>query len=237
MAGGVHVTALPPTGLDADVRMLASYHWCGVRRVLLQDNRGATVETGGPGRSIDLGSAPTRHRGAGHRFEIAALRVKEHWPVSGDPTEHTRRGLYVLVLRNFRFPMFDVFDAPVSSVSCPQRDVTTVAPQALFSLNSPTVYRQAKQLAGRVVKETEGGSAQWVETLWKIALARPIEDGEKVEALQLFENLSNAQTDEQIRATLGEAPESFASLPPQQAAALVKLCLAVYNLNEFAFVH
>ena len=65
MAGGVHVTALPPTGLDADVRMLASYHWCGVRRVLLQDNRGATVETGGPGRSIDLGSAPTRHLGAG----------------------------------------------------------------------------------------------------------------------------------------------------------------------------
>ena len=174
--------------------------------------------------------------------EIAALRGKEKWPVSGDPARHTRRGLYVLSLRNFRFPMFDVFDAPVSSVSCPQRDVTTVAPQALFSLNSPTVYRQAKQLADRVVRNCDGGdneasSVQWVETLWKIALARPIKDVEKTQALQLLENLSNAQTDEQIRATLGEAPENLASLPPRQAAALVKLCLGVYNLNEFAFVH
>ena len=170
--------------------------------------------------------------------EIAALRVKDHWPVSGDPAQHTRRGLYILGLRNFRFPMFDVFDAPVSSVSCPQRDVTTVAPQALFSLNSPTVYRQAKQLAGRVVRESKGGELKrWLETLWKIALARPIEDGEKLEAFELVENLSDAQTEEQIRATLVEAPESLASLPPRKAAALVKLCLAVYNLSEFAFVH
>ena len=138
--------------------------------------------------------------------------------------------------------MFDVFDAPVSSVSCPQRDVTTVAPQALFSLNSPTVFRQAKQLADRVVSnhagaDTPASSAQWVEKLWKIALARPIKDVEKAQAIQLLEKLTNAQTDDQIRATLGEAPENLASLPPRQAAALVKLCLAVYNLNEFAFVH
>ena len=174
--------------------------------------------------------------------EIAALRGKEKWPISGDPAQHTRRGLYILSLRNFRFPMFDVFDAPVSSVSCPQRDVTTVTPQALFSLNSPTVYRQAKQLANRVVTNpaagnTEVNSARWVEKLWKIALARPIKNTEKAQALQLLENLSHAQTDEQIRATLGAAPENLASLPPRQAAALVKLCLAVYNLNEFAFVH
>ena len=174
--------------------------------------------------------------------EIAALRGKGKWPVSGNPARHTRRGLYVLSLRNFRFPMFDVFDAPVSSVSCPQRDVTTVAPQALFSLNSPTVFRQAKQLADRVVSnhaeaDTPASSAQWVEKLWKIALARPIKDVEKAQAIQLLEKLTNAQTDDQIRATLGEAPENLASLPPRQAAALVKLCLAVYNLNEFAFVH
>ena len=217
--------------LDGDNR----YVWRMNRRRLEGEALWDAVHSTGGTINLAVGGRPVMPPLA--EDEIAALRVKEHWPVSGDPTEHTRRGLYVLVLRNFRFPMFDVFDAPVSSVSCPQRDVTTVAPQALFSLNSPTVYRQAKQLAGRVVKETEGGSAQWVETLWKIALARPIEDGEKVEALQLFQNLSDAQTDEQIRATLGEAPESFASLPPRQAAALVKLCLAVYNLNEFAFVH
>ena len=169
--------------------------------------------------------------------EIAALRVKTHWPVSGDPAQHTRRGLYILALRNFHFPMFDVFDAPVSSVSCPQRDVTTVAPQALFGLNSPSVYRQAKQLAGRVVKEAGGGPKEWVERLWKIALARRIEGEEKEEALELFDSLSVAQNEEQIRETLRKPPEHLAATPPRKAAALVKLCLAVYNLNEFAFVH
>ena len=171
--------------------------------------------------------------------EIAALRVKDHWPVSGDPAQHTRRGIYILSLRNFRFPMFDVFDAPVNAVSCPERDVTTVAPQALFSLNSPTVYRQARQLAGRAVKESAAGAGveNWVKTIWKIALGRPIERKEAAEAIELVGVVAAAQNDVQIQETLENGPESLASLPPRQAAALVKLCLAVYNLNEFAFVH
>jgi hypothetical protein len=169
--------------------------------------------------------------------EIAALRSKRQWPISGDPAEYTRRGLYILALRNFRFPMFDVFDAPVSSVSCPQRDVTTVATQALWSLNSPSVYRQAKQLAGRVVKEAGGGPEQWVERLWMISLSRPISDEEKKEAIQLLEELANGRNkDQQIRETLREIPKSLTTLPRPKAAALVKLCLTVYNLSEFAFV-
>ncbi|MBI81828.1 MAG: hypothetical protein CMJ81_01400 [Planctomycetaceae bacterium] len=169
--------------------------------------------------------------------EIAALRRKDRWPVSGDPDQHTRRGLYILVLRNFRFPMFDVFDAPVNSVSCPQRDVTTVTPQALFGLNSPSVYRQARQLACRVVRESAGGPEQWVQQLWKIALARPISAQETEETLRLLAVLSETQSVEQIQKTLGDSVESLAPASPQQAAALVKLCLAVYNLNEFSFIH
>ncbi len=172
--------------------------------------------------------------------EIAALRVKSKWPVSGDPAEHTRRGLYILVLRNFRFPMFEVFDAPVTSVSCPKRDVTTVATQALWSLNSPSVYRQAKQLAGRAVKEGGDEPDGWVERLWMIALARPIKDEQKQQAIRLLDTLADPDdgrhNEQQIQETPGEIPESLAALPPQKALAFVRLCLAVYNLNEFAFI-
>ncbi|MFO0429067.1 MAG: PSD1 and planctomycete cytochrome C domain-containing protein [Planctomyces sp.] len=73
-----------------------------------------------------------------------------NWIVSADPSEHTRRGLYILQRRNFRFPMFDVFDLPVNAVSAPSREVTTVAPQALWMLNNPTVYRQASAFARRL---------------------------------------------------------------------------------------
>ena len=171
--------------------------------------------------------------------EIAALREKWQWPITGDPAEYTRRGLYILVLRNFRFPMFDVYDAPLNSVSCPQRDVTTVAPQALWSLNSPSVYRQAMRLASRVVKEGGKTPEGWIAKLWMIALARPIRDTEKREARELLDQLAVAAT---ARQSVAEGkresamPANLAALPAEQASALVKLCLAVYNLSEFAYL-
>jgi hypothetical protein len=79
-----------------------------------------------------------------------------NWVVSSDPTEHTRRGIYILQRRNFRFPMFDVFDLPVNAVSAPSRDVTTVAPQALWLMNNPTVVRQATAFASRLMNESVG---------------------------------------------------------------------------------
>ena len=170
--------------------------------------------------------------------EIAALRDKWHWPISGDPADYTRRGLYILVLRNFRFPMFEVFDAPVNSVSCPERDVTTVAPQALWSLNSPSVYRQAGHLASRVAKNSADDAEGWIERLWMIALSRPVREREKKQALELLKRLETgaSEGDEQLLATLGKRPAGLESLPANKAASLLKLCLTVYNLNEFAFV-
>ena len=34
---------------------------------------------------------------------------KANWVVNADPKQHTRRGLYILVRCNFRFPLFDIF--------------------------------------------------------------------------------------------------------------------------------
>lgn len=80
-----------------------------------------------------------------------------YWFVSADPSEHTRRGLYILQRRNYRFPMFDAFDLPVNAVSAPARDVTTVAPQALWMLNNPTAMRQAQAMADRIISEAKSG--------------------------------------------------------------------------------
>ena len=168
--------------------------------------------------------------------EIAALREKWHWPISGDPEEYTRRGLYIMVRRNFRFPMFDVFDAPITSVSCPSRDITTVAPQALWTLNSPSVFRQAKHLAGRVVKDVGNDRALWPQRLWVISLGRPATDAEQEAAIALMQRLIDSAEVKETEATLAEIPESLKTIEKTEAAAFIKLCLAVYNLNEFAFV-
>ena len=150
--------------------------------------------------------------------EIAALRERWQWPESADPKQHTRRGMYILVRRNFKFPMFDVFDAPVTSVSCPARDVTTVAPQALWGLNNRSVFKQASQFAERVKKEAGTESVACVERAWGIALSRPPTATEKDEALNLLQQLT----------TQAVTKDSF--IP------LATLCLALYNLNEFLFV-
>lgn len=105
--------------------------------------------------------AGTLNRKLGGRPVVPPLGPEEgapaYWTVSADPAEHTRRGLYVLQRRNYRFPMFDVFDLPVNAVSAPARDVTTVAPQALWLMNNPTALRQAKAFAARLTGELNRG--------------------------------------------------------------------------------
>jgi hypothetical protein len=163
--------------------------------------------------------------------EIASLREKWHWVVSADPAQHTRRGIYILVRRNFQFPMFDVFDAPLTAVSCPVRDVTTVATQALWGLNNHTVFRQAMQMAGRIVNQVGDDPVAQIDRGWRIALGRPPTSDESQSALRLLENLENG-----VAAPLKEPPDSLKLVPTVRAQALTKLCLALFNLTEFTFV-
>ncbi len=147
--------------------------------------------------------------------ELASLRDRWHWVTSADPNQHTRRGLYVLVRRNFKFPMFEVFDAPLTAVSCPTRNVTTVASQALWGLNSPSVFEQAKHFAGRVRKEADAEERERVQRAWQLALGRSPDDDELASALELIEKLGENSPQEQ---------------------AWTKFCLTLFNLSEFAFV-
>ncbi len=163
--------------------------------------------------------------------EIASLRERWHWGVSADPAQHTRRGLYILVRRNFKFPMFQVFDSPVTSQSCPVRDVTTVAPQALWGLNNHSVFRQAMQMAGRVVKEAGDNPQDQVIHAWQLALSRPPRDDETKSAVRLLKALEAEESQ-----TLTSPPESLKVLGPERAQALTKLCLSLFNLSEFSFV-
>src|SRR5882724_72833 len=103
---------------------------------------------------------------------MAALRVKSWWVTPADPLEANRRGVYILSRRNFSFPMFDKFDRPDAATSCPRREMTTVAPQALWTLNNAVSYELARKLAERVVGQRPADSPAWIESVWGIALAR-----------------------------------------------------------------
>ncbi|MEO1973448.1 MAG: DUF1549 and DUF1553 domain-containing protein [Pirellulaceae bacterium] len=210
---------------DPDNRLL----WRMNRRRLEGEALWDSVHSAAGTINLALGGPPIAPPLAGD--EIASLREKWHWVVSADPAQHTRRGIYILVRRNFQFPMFDVFDAPVTAVSCPVRDVTTVATQALWGLNNHTVFRQAMQMAGRVVKESGEVRSDQIDCAWRIALGRPPTSDESLSALRLLENLEKAST-----VPLEQPPETLKAISPDRAQALAKLCLALFNLSEFAFV-
>ena len=81
---------------------------------------------------------------------VHALYKPSQWAVTKDPAEHNRRSVYLFAKRNLRLPFMEVFDAPDAQVSCPRRESSTHAPQALELLNGDFANRQAEALAARL---------------------------------------------------------------------------------------
>jgi len=154
------------------------------------------------------------------------------WMASVDPAQQVRRALYILTRRNFRYPVFDIFDSAVTAVSSPGREVTVVAPQALWALNNPRVFEQAQAFAARVVREAGEDQAAWIDHAWMLALSRAPTESERNEARKLLEDFAQWEGD----VPLDAPPAELAKLPASHAAALTKLCLGLFNSNEFFFI-
>jgi hypothetical protein len=109
--------------------------------------------------------------------EREAMRDLTMWPVTSDPGESDRRSIYLFVKRSFRLPMLDTFDAPDTAESCPRREASTVAPQALALMNSDWTYRQAVRFAARLSQSKDP-----VGEAWQLALGRPPDSAERARA-------------------------------------------------------
>ncbi|MGV3609030.1 MAG: PSD1 and planctomycete cytochrome C domain-containing protein [Planctomycetaceae bacterium] len=211
---------------DPDNRLLWRFQRCRLEGEAVWDSLHAVAGT----LNLQMGGPPVMPPLADE--ELASLRDRYRWIVTPDPKQHTRRGLYVVNFRNYRFPLFEVFDAPNNSVSAPGRDVSTVAPQSLWMLNNKTVWQQAKHLAARTVKETDKQPAPMVTRLFQITLGREPSPQELSEALSLLEELPKSSEAKPLE-TL---PAELQALPPEKALALTKLALLLLNHNEFLFI-
>jgi hypothetical protein len=93
--------------------------------------------------------------------------------------DHLRRGVYCAVLRNKLPELFEVFDFADSSVVTGCRNVSTVAPQALFLMNDPFVIARAKQAAVRLCSEQDLTPASQVELAFRRSLGRAPTESER----------------------------------------------------------
>ena len=162
--------------------------------------------------------------------DVLKTLLNARWKVTEDPAERNRRGIYLVVRRSLPLPIFETFNIAGSVESCPVRQNTVVAGQALTLFNNDAILEQARTLAGRLLHECGDDPHAQVRRAWLLVFCRPATTAEETQALDFLARRE---------ASLGIARPP---LPPIGApvsahgGALAEWCLALFNANEFLYV-
>ena len=197
-----------------------------IRDAMLEAAGRLSLRQGGPGVRAPLPA------------EVAATLLNtKQWIVSPDADDHRRRSIYLFVRRNLRYPLFDAFDRPDTNASCPRRNRSTIAPQALILLNSEFSLDAARHLAGFVLSHAGTSHDDQINLAYARVLGRLPTQEELAVANRFLDNQA-------VQLKESNRPAAELALPsplpdgvdPQAAAALTDFCLALFNLNEFVYV-
>jgi len=142
------------------------------------------------------------------------------WKPETDPAEADRRSVYVFVKRNLRYPMFEAYDFPDTSESCPRRYATVSPTQPLVGMNDGLVREWSRELASRVLNDAGLSPEQQVERAFRIVFTRAPKNEER-QAILDFLNQQTVET----------------SAPTARTAAFVDFCQALLNSNEFLYMN
>lgn len=139
---------------------------------------------------------------------VNLLYKPSQWQPAKDPAEHTRRSVYLIAKRNLRLPFMEVFDAPDAQVSCPRRESSTHAPQALELLNGTFANEQAEAFAKRLEAEAGPDLRKQIDLGYRLVTGRAARPQEMQTAL------------------------AFMKTQPKR-----EFALALLNLNAFLYVN
>ncbi len=145
--------------------------------------------------------------------ELTITLLKDQWKPSPNEEDHRRRSIYIFARRNLRFPIFEAFDRPETTASCPQRPQSTIAPQALLLLNSEFSLNSARDLAKFARTQAGDDLDAQIELVYRRPLGHAPTPTQLARAQQFLTNRESVSSD-----------------------SLTLLCLAVFNSNEFVYV-
>ena len=149
------------------------------------------------------------------------------WTVS-EPAQAARRSVYVFVKRTLLVPELELLDLPSSNETCEQRNVSTVAPQALTYLNGAFIHEQAAKFAERLLAEAGADPAAQVERAFLLTVCRPPTAAERAAVLEFL----TAQRGQIV----ADAAAAGREEPDTDRKALASLCLVLLNGNEFVYL-
>jgi hypothetical protein len=136
-----------------------------------------------------------------------------------------RRSIYLPVIRNNLYDVFQLFDSTDATVGNGNRVTTTVATQALFILNSKLVDRAAEELAAELLKQKELDNGRRVDLVYRKAYGRPPTAKESTRALSAVADFEHSLRD----------AEPDAAKRRLRSWALT--CQVILAANEFVYVN
>ncbi|WP_339908152.1 DUF1553 domain-containing protein [Symmachiella dynata] len=144
--------------------------------------------------------------------------------VNATPYESTRRSVYLPVIRSGLFEMFQAFDFPDPSTSNGDRATTTVAPQALFLLNSDFMAEQTEAMARDLLSRDGLDDAARLDWCYRRTLGRGPSSEETAQTLEFLTNY--------IAAMEQRVPDA----QDRQRQAWQGLCRVLLSSSEFLYV-
>jgi hypothetical protein len=143
--------------------------------------------------------------------------------VNPDVYRTNRRSIYLPVVRSALYEVLQAFDFADPNVSSGQRQTTTVAPQALFLMNSDFVAQQTLAWADAALANRELPDESRLRALYRTVLSREPQPEELSRAVQFLADYAADVTAE-------------ASSAEGQRRAWQSLCRAILSTNENVFV-
>lgn len=162
-----------------------------------------------------LGGSLLKVKNRGYLFDHTSKDLTEYNSV--------RRSLYLPVIRNNVYDLFQLYDFPDAAVPTSNRSTSTVAPQALLMLNSDIVLDSATALARKLLAEA-ADDAQRLSRLTWLTYGRDVTAAE-LAAHQIF----LADIDRDLQSSVPDAAQ-------RREQAWSVLCQVVLAANEFSYV-
>jgi hypothetical protein len=146
---------------------------------------------------------------------------------NADPVSYksNRRSVYLPVIRSALYDVFTAFDFGDPSVLNGDRSTTTVAPQALFMMNSPLVLEQTRVLAARLLALPAVSDEVRIRTAYETCFGRPPTPAEVQRATAFVARMLEAHT------AAEPDPER------RRLRAWQSLCKGLVSANEFVYVN
>lgn len=183
---------------------------------------------------------------------------------SPTPQSRNRRSIYALKLRGLVDPMMEVFNQPMSDLSCERRTASSVTPQVFMLFNDRSVRDRGISLANRLRKEHGALENQLSEAISQI-LNRPASKEEIVKAKSYWgkmmiyhqenpfpkEEFPSSVEREMFEEMTGELFQFVEELEvynnyqadlktwevDPETRALADFCIVLFNSNEFIYVY